>query len=386
LTSDEWKARNEIVIKDEVNKKLGFGCMRLPVVNGKTEEIDDAQFQKMIDTYIAQGFRYFDTAYPYHNQQSEAAVKRCLVDRYDRSTYLLADKMPVWMIKEYADFAQIFAEQRKRCGVEYFDFYLLHALDADRIRKMEEIGGFRFLEERKAAGEIRHIGFSFHDTAAVLEETLKNHPEIEFVQLQINYFDWDSENVQSGACYEVAVKYNIPVIVMEPVKGGTLAGLAEEPAEILRALDAKVSFASYAIRYAASLDNVAVVLSGMSDFDQLLDNTSYMKDFCPLTDAEQQAIRDVVAKLKELPTIPCTGCRYCVDDCPKKILIPNLFTAYNRTLQFGLSDATRRGYRESVREDHAAPADCLKCGKCEGHCPQHLKIRDLLEQVAERFQ
>jgi hypothetical protein len=269
--------------------------------------------------------------------------------------------------------------------VEYFDFYLLHALDADRIRKMEEIGGFRFLEERKAAGEIRHIGFSFHDTAAVLEETLKNHPEIEFVQLQINYFDWDSENVQSGACYEVAVKYNIPVIVMEPVKGGTLAGLAEEPAEILRALDGKVSFASYAIRYAASLDNVAVVLSGMSDFEQLLDNTSYMKEFCPLTDAEQQAIRDVVAKLKELPTIPCTGCRYCVDDCPKKIRIPNLFTAYNRTLQFGLSDATRRGYRESVSEDHAAPAECLKCGKCEGHCPQHLKIRELLEQVAERF-
>lgn len=374
------------MMKDEMKKKLGFGCMRLPFLNGNNEEIDDEQFCKMVDAYIEQGFCYFDTAFPYHNQKSEAAVKRCLVDRYDRSQYLLADKMPVWLTKEYADYEKYFNMQLERCGVTYFDYYLLHALGADRIKELEEIGGFRFLEEMKAAGKIRHIGFSFHDTAAVLDETLKNHPEVEFVQLQINYYDWDSEGVQSGACYDVATKYGVPVIVMEPIKGGNLANLAEGPAKILRKIDDKASFASFAVRYVASLENVMVVLSGMSNYEQLLDNISYMKDFKPLTEEEQKAIAQVVEELKKLPTIPCTGCRYCVDDCPKKILIPDLFGAYNTTVKFGLTEVTGRGFKEATREDHAKPSECLKCGKCEGHCPQHLQIRDLLETVADRFE
>ena len=372
-------------IQEEISKKLGFGCMRLPILDGDVERIDDEAFCRMIDTYLEQGFNYFDTAYPYHNQKSEAAVKRCLVDRYDRERFLLADKMPVWMVKEKADWNRIFSTQLERCGVTYFDFYLLHAMNQERVREAEQKGGFDFMKQMKQEGKIRHIGFSFHDTADVLDEILTNHPEMEFVQLQINYYDWDSENVQSGKCYETAVKHGVPVIVMEPVKGGTLASLVKEPAAILQSLDADASFASFAIRFAASLENVAVVLSGMSDFSQLKDNTSYMKEFQPLSEEEQKGIRRVVEELQKLPTIACTKCRYCVEGCPKKIQIPDLFGAYNMVVQFGDTPVTRRGYDQAVN-GHGKASDCIRCGKCEGQCPQHLSIRELLVQVSETFE
>lgn len=372
-------------IQEEISKKLGFGCMRLPILDGDVERIDDEAFCQMIDTYLEQGFNYFDTAYPYHNQKSEAAVKRCLVDRYDRERFLLADKMPVWMVKETADWNSIFSTQLERCGVTYFDFYLLHAMNQERVREAEQKGGFDFMKQMKQEGKIRHIGFSFHDTADVLDEILTNHPEMEFVQLQINYYDWDSENVQSGKCYETAVKHGVPVIVMEPVKGGTLASLVKEPAAILQSLDADASFASFAIRFAASLENVAVVLSGMSDFSQLKDNTSYMKEFQPLSEEEQKGIRRVVEELQKLPTIACTKCRYCVEGCPKKIQIPDLFGAYNMVVQFGDTPVTRRGYDQAVN-GHGKASDCIRCGKCEGQCPQHLSIRELLVQVSETFE
>lgn len=373
------------MIQEEM-KKLGFGCMRLPVVNGDVEQIDDAQFCKMVDHFMECGFTYFDTAFPYHNEKSEAAVKRCLVDRYPREKFLLADKMPVWFIKTYEDFAKYFQIQLERCGVEYFDFYLLHALGRDKIKAMDEIGGFRFLEEMKAAGKIRHIGFSFHDSAEVLEDVLSRHPEVEFVQLQINYYDWDSENVQSRACYETAVRHHVPVIVMEPVKGGTLANLSERPASILQGLGQDCSFASYAIRYVASLSNVITVLSGMSNYEQLLDNTSYMKDFVPLSEKEQNAIAAVVEEIKQLDTIACTKCRYCVAECPMKISIPELFDAYNTTVKFGVNDVTMRGYHQAVSGEHAKPSACLKCGKCEKQCPQHLQIRELLSMLSDKFE
>lgn len=372
-------------IRDLSEKKLGFGCMRLPVIDGDTEKIDDTAFCEMIDSYMEQGFNYFDTAYPYHNQKSEGAVKRCLVERYDRDQFLLADKMPGWLVKENADYQQIFNTQLERCGVEYFDFYLLHALDGEDVPKAEEMGGFEFVQKMKAEGKIRHIGFSFHDTADVLDEILTNHPEMEFVQLQINYYDWESENVQSRKCYEVAVKHNKPVIVMEPVKGGTLANLVDEPAAILRGLDENASFASFAIRFAASLENVFMVLSGMSDFSQLKDNTSYMKDFQPLSDKEQEGIRKVVEELEKLSTIACTKCRYCVEGCPQKILIPNLFHAYNMVVQFGDTPISRKAYEQAVKENGKA-TDCIRCGKCEGQCPQHLQIRKLLGKVADTFE
>ena len=372
-------------LKQIMPKKLGFGCMRLPVANGNSEEIDDAVFCRMIDRYMEQGFVYFDTAYPYHNQKSEEAVRRCLVERYDRERFLLADKMPVWLVQNTEDYSEIFERQLARCGVTYFDFYLLHAMNKTRVEETEKTGGFAFVQRMKTEGRIRHIGFSFHDTAEALEEILKNHPEMEFVQLQINYYDWESENVQSRKCYEVAEKHGVPVIVMEPVKGGTLANMVGEPARILSALDENASYASYAVRYAASLPNVILVLSGMSDLKQLQDNTAYMKDFQPLTDKEQQAIGKVVEELEKLPTIPCTNCRYCVEGCPKKIRIPDIFGVYNMGVQFGVTDAVRGSYRCQI-DGSGKAGDCIKCGKCEAQCPQHLEIRKLLEEAADIYE
>ena len=366
-------------------KKLGFGCMRLPVVDGDMERIDDELFCKMIDSFMEQGFTYFDTAYPYHNQKSEGAVKRCLVERYPREKFYLADKMPMWLAKEYADYGKIFKEQLERCGVEYFDFYLLHAMGKDRNAEAEQLGAYKFVQEMKAEGKIKHIGFSFHDTAEVLDEMLTNHPEMEFVQLQINYYDWESENVQSRKCYETAVKHGVPVIVMEPVKGGTLASLAPEAAAVLHGLNPEASYASYAVRYAASLEHVFMVLSGMSDFAQLEDNTSYMKEFAPLTAEEQEGIAKVVEELAKLPTIPCTKCRYCVDGCPQKINIPALFTAYNNVVQFGDNAVSRRSYENAIKERGLASA-CVECGLCEAQCPQHLEIRELLKTVTQTFE
>lgn len=377
-------------LRDEITKKLGFGCMRLPVADGDASVIDDAAFCRMIDTYLERGFTYFDTAYPYHNGKSEEAVGRCLAARYPRESFLLATKMPVWLVKEAADYERMFAEQLARCKVSYFDFYLLHALNHESAATEERRGGFDFLRRMKEEGKVRHIGFSFHDSAEALEEILKTHPETEFVQLQINYYDWESEKVQSKKCYETAVKYGVPVIVMEPVKGGTLAGMTGEPARILDALsgekqDAKPSYASYAVRFAASLDNVFLVLSGMSDEAQLLDNTSYMQDFVPLADREQQAVAKVVEELAKLPTVACTKCRYCVEDCPKQIPIPELFEDYNMTVQFGVNEINRKHYAMHT-DGHGKADDCIKCGKCEGHCPQHLAIRELLKTVAETFE
>ncbi len=366
-------------------KKLGFGCMRLPVIDGDMERIDDELFCKMVDTFMEQGFTYFDTAYPYHNQKSEGAVKRCLVDRYDRYKFYLADKMPMWSAKEYADYERLFAEQLERCGVEYFDFYLLHALYGERYEEGVKLGAFDFIQKMKAEGKIKHAGFSFHDTADVLDKILTEHPEMEFVQLQINYYDWESENVQSRKCYEVAVKHGVPIIVMEPVKGGTLASLAPQAAAVLDELNPNASYASFAVRYAASLENVFMVLSGMSGYEQLLDNTSYMKDFVPLSEEEQAGITKVVEELAKLPTIPCTKCRYCVDGCPQKINIPGLFQAYNNVIQFGDNAVSRRRYEDAISERGLASA-CVECGLCEEQCPQHLEIRSLLKDVANMFE
>ena len=371
-------------LKQIMPKKLGFGCMRLPVANGNSEEIDDAVFCRMIDRYMEQGFVYFDTAYPYHNQKSEEAVRRCLVERYDRERFLLADKMPVWLVQNMEDYSEIFERQLARCGVTYFDFYLFHAMNKTRVEETEKTGGFAFVQRMKTEGRIRHIGFSFHDTAEALEEILKNHPEMEFVQLQINYYDWESENVQSRKCYEVAQKYGVPVIVMEPVKGGTLANMTGRPAEILKELSPEASFASYAIRYAASLENVMLVLSGMSDEQQLIDNTAYMREFRPLDERERAAIARVVEELAAMPTIACTKCRYCVEGCPKKIPIPDVFEDYNMTVQFGINETNRGSYRRHTADGGSANV-CIRCGKCEGQCPQHLPIRDLLVKVAETF-
>lgn len=376
---------NMNLIKD-MPKKLGFGCMRLPIIGDKTENIDFDTFSKMVDTFMGQGFTYFDTAYPYHNEKSEEAVRKCLVERYPRDSYLLADKMPVWLVKTNEDYQKIFDTQLERTGATYFDFYLLHALNKERFDFLQETGGFEFGTKMKAEGKVKNLGFSFHDSAEVLDEILTAHPEVDFVQLQINYFDWNSINVQSGDCYAVAEKHNVPIIVMEPVKGGTLANLIGKPAELLQELNPEASYASYAIRFVASLPNVMMVLSGMSTMEQMLDNTSYMKDFVPLTSKEKDVIKKVTSALEEMKSIRCTSCQYCVKGCPKQIRIPSIFTVYNMSMQFGITDSIRRQYREVTGEERGKASDCIACGKCEQQCPQHLPIRELLKEVASSLE
>ena len=376
---------NMNLIKD-MPKKLGFGCMRLPIIGDKTENIDFDTFSKMVDTFMGQGFTYFDTAYPYHNEKSEEAVRKCLVERYPRDSFLLADKMPVWLVKTNEDYQKIFDTQLERTGATYFDFYLLHALNKERFDFLQETGGFEFGTKMKAEGKVKNLGFSFHDSAEVLDEILTAHPEVDFVQLQINYFDWNSINVQSGDCYAVAEKHNVPIIVMEPVKGGTLANLIGKPAELLQELNPEASYASYAIRFVASLPNVMMVLSGMSTMEQMLDNTSYMKDFVPLTSKEKDVIKKVTSALEEMKSIRCTSCQYCVKGCPKQIRIPSIFTVYNMSMQFGITDSIRRQYREVTGEERGKASDCIACGKCEQQCPQHLSIRELLKEVASSLE
>lgn len=371
-------------LKQIMPKKLGFGCMRLPVANGNSEEIDDAVFCRMIDRYMEQGFVYFDTAYPYHNQKSEEAVRRCLVERYDRERFLLADKMPVWLVQNTEDYSEIFERQLARCGVTYFDFYLLHAMNKTRVEETEKTGGFAFVQRMKTEGRIRHIGFSFHDTAEALEEILKNHPEMEFVQLQINYYDWESENVQSRKCYEVAKKYGVPVIVMEPVKGGNLARLPEAAKAVLDELRGGIP-ASYAIRFAADFPGIMMVLSGMSDMQQMQDNISFMQDFQPLNERELAVVGKVQEIFRGMNLIPCTACRYCVAGCPAHISIPDLFATMNTKQLYHDWNADYYYHEVHARSGHKA-SDCVKCGRCEEACPQHLPIRQLLMDVAEEFE
>ncbi len=367
--------------KDYLGKdipKLGFGLMRLPMIG---EEIDIEQTKIMVDRYMAAGFTYFDTAYVYTNGKSEEAAKEAIVKRYPRDAFQLATKMPVWMVKKYEDFQKYFDIQLERTGAGYFDYYLLHALDRDRAKQLDENGGWKFGLDMKKKGLIKHLGFSFHDKADVLEEILEHHPESEFVQLQINYVDWDNPEVQSRECYEVARKHNVPVIIMEPVKGGSLAVMRPEIQEMFKKVNPKLSVPSWAVRYSASLEGVITVLSGMSDLSQMEDNLSYMSDFKPLKEQEYEVIDKVVKELAKIPTIPCTGCKYCVDECPQKINIPEVFKSYKDYKLYQNLEGSRGSYRWIVRDGGKA-SDCIACGSCESHCPQHIDIIDSLKEVA----
>ena len=359
-------------------KKLGFGLMRLPQKDG---QIDLEQLKQMVDLFLEKGFTYFDTAYPYHGGESEVATREALVKRHPRESYQLATKLPVWEVKEKADLQRLFNIQLERTAAGYFDFYLLHALGKDRLESLDKFDMWGFVAELKAKGLVRHIGFSFHDTADVLDEILTSHPEMEFVQLQINYADWEDKGVQSRLCYEVALKHNKPIIVMEPVKGGRLAGMSPAVEAIMKDADASLSVASWAVRYAASIENLVTVLSGMSNLDQLNDNLSFMADFKPLTEAERAVIDLVVKKNAEIPTIPCTDCKYCVDDCPQKINIPGIFGVYNDYKVYNTLDAMKGQYKWATKDGGKA-SDCIACGLCEGHCPQHIQIIENLREIA----
>ena len=369
------------------DKKLGFGFMRLPLLGeGKDPtQIDIKQVKEMVDLFLKKGFTYFDTAYFYHNGTSESVLKEVLVDRHERSHFKVATKLPMAILNTIEERDKIFDEQLSKTGADYFDYYLLHCLNSPNYKKAEELDCFNFIKEKKEEGKIKKIGFSYHDKADLLEEILKAHPEIEFVQLQINYIDWESESIQSKKCYEVCEKHGKPVIVMEPVKGGILAKVPEEAENILKEYSPVMSVPSWAVRYAAGLDNVMMVLSGMSNMEQLKDNTGYMEEFEPLNQKENEIIEKVSEIINSSIAVPCTACSYCIDGCPMNIQIPDYFSLYNSSKQFGFSIPLWIYYMNYINDGHGRASECISCKKCEEKCPQHLNISELMKDVSEVF-
>ena len=361
-------------------KKLGFGLMRLPKKDGK---IDIDETKEMVDLFLEKGFTYFDTAYVYDDGKSEEAICEALVKRYPRDRYQLATKLPIWDRKNTpAEIKQRFYTSLERTGAGYFDYYLLHCLTKGNRDIHEDYGTWEFVKELKEKGLIKHYGFSFHDTAEVLDEILTKHPEAEFVQLQINYVDWESESIQARKCYEVATKHQKPVIIMEPVRGGALATLPEECAEILKGIHPDMSIASWAVRYCASLDNVITVLSGMSNVEQMKDNLSYMQNFEKLSAEEKKALDEVAEKLEKIPQIPCTSCKYCIKGCPQEIPINTIFSALNFYDKYNNLDSAKWQYKEATK-DKAGAEMCIGCGQCENVCPQHIDVIDHLKRAEE---
>ncbi|MBQ9662985.1 MAG: aldo/keto reductase [Oscillospiraceae bacterium] len=370
-------------------KKLGFGLMRLPLTDPNDDSsIDIEQMKQMVDSFLEQGFTYFDTAWMYCGGKSEEAAKEALISRHPRDSFTLTTKLPSYMLKKEEDREWLFQEQLRRTGAGYFDYYWLHDVNAQTVQNFDRLRCWDFIREKKEQGLVRHIGFSYHDGPELLDKLLTAHPEIEYVQLQLNYLDWESLGVQSRKCYEVATRHHKPVIVMEPVKGGTLAKVPESLEKMFKDREPDMSVPSWAIRFAASLENVMVVLSGMSNMEQLLDNTGYMRDFKPLNEEEQGLMRIAAEIINGNITIPCTGCSYCTVNCPMNIAIPKYFSLYNLDLQEIKEKGwtPQGGYYENLTVDHGKASDCLKCGQCEAMCPQHLPIRKYLEDVAAHFE
>lgn len=361
-------------------RKLGFGLMRLPQKDGA---IDLEQVKVMVDKFLAAGFTYFDTAWAYPG--SEDAIRQALVERYPREKFQLATKNAAWInCKTREDAVAQFETSLKQTGAGYFDFYLLHNLGESRTKFFDDFDMWSFVQEKKKEGKIRHAGFSFHSTPEELEAILQAHPKMEFVQLQINYGDWENPAVQSRACYETARKYDKPVIIMEPVKGGMLANPPESVKKILKAAEPEASCASWAVRFAANLDGLVTVLSGMSSVEQMEDNLSYMKDFQKLTPSQQETIEKARAALAKIPIIPCTTCNYCAKVCPQDIGVSGSFTAMNYLTLYGDKAAAKHQENWLVNMHGRKPAAaCVKCGACEKACPQHIAIRDELEKVAK---
>lgn len=369
----------------DVNKmpKLGFGLMRLPENCGK---IDTQTVCKMVDMYLESGFNYFDTAYVYHGGNSEKVVKEVLVDRHPRESFTLATKLPAWALKDKDDRDKVFSEQLDRMGTDYVDYYLLHSLeDGHNYETYEKLDCFNWGIEKKAQGKIRHFGFSFHGTPELLEKVLDKHPEIEFVQIQLNYADWDNKVVNSGRLYEILLERKIPMIIMEPVKGGTLANVTDEVSEIFKAKNPDMSPASWAMRFCASLDGIGTILSGMSNIEQMQDNLKTFTDFKPLDEDELEVLEKAKSEMFKTELIGCTTCRYCCDGCPMGIRIPDIFNAVNTKRKFP-GDNRPGFFYGSLTGFSGKASDCIGCGQCEAVCPQHLPIIELLKEAVEKFE
>lgn len=369
-------------------KKLGFGLMRLPLTNPEVDtSIDIEQCCKMTDTFLERGFTYFDTAWMYHNFTSEKAVKEFLVNRHPRESFTLTSKLHGGFFDDLEGRDRIFNEQLEKTGAGYFDYYLIHDINHGNYEKYLKLDCFNWLKAKKEAGLVKHMGFSFHGDAPLLERVLNEQPDIEFVQLQINYLDWESDNVQSRKCYELCEKFDKKVIVMEPVKGGNLANLPQYISEPMTKMHPDWSLSSWAVRFAASHKNIFMVLSGMSNIAQLEDNTAYMQNFEPLNDEEIAVLMDAAEKIRKDIAVPCTGCSYCTSGCPMQIAIPKYFELYNNDKkiikEWGWKE--KRAEYEELTKTFGCAGECIGCGQCEGICPQHLPIVSKLQEVAAHY-
>lgn len=360
-----------------MDKKLGFGLMRLPLTDPNNNgSVDIELLKQMVDAYLQRGFTYFDTAWMYCDGQSEHAVKQVLTDRYPRDRFTVTSKLPNGPLNTPEDRDKIFNEQLRKTGLTYFDYYLLHAIGEQNIERFNQYDCFTWLMEKKKQGFVKNIGFSFHGTPKLLDELLTKYPQMDVVQLMINYLDWENEKVCSRECHEIAVRHNKKIIIMEPIRGGALADVPEKVKMMFKNADSNASVASWAIRFAASLENVVMVLSGMSNLEQVLDNTAYMQNFLPLTEDEIRMALFAGEIINGQVKIACTGCAYCLENCPKNIAIPQCFAAYNK--------GDKAAY-DTLSKKFGKASDCIGCGQCEKACPQLLAIRGHLKTVAKKF-
>ena len=367
---------------------FGFGCMRLSVLQAdQPDSFDYEKIEQLFDAFLKKGFTYFDTAYTYHGYHAEEAVRKALTERYPRDSFRLATKMPLRDFRDADDMERIFSEQLEHCGVEYFDYYLLHNMGTNVYEKCKKYDAFGFVERKKAEGKIRQIGMSFHDTPELLDEILAQYGGmLDFIQLQINYMDWEQPNVQSRRCLEIAHRYGKPVTVMEPCKGGTLVNLPQEADELLKQARSDKSNASWAMRFAASQEGVTRVLSGMNTMEQIEDNGDTFLNFEPIAPQEQKIIDQVREIIEKNTPIPCTGCAYCTHGCPKNIAIPQYFALFNNVSRTTGSFSSQAAYYNNISLNYGKASDCIGCGQCEKACPQHLPIRQFLKEVAEKFE
>ena len=370
-----------------MTKKLGFGCMRLPLLDKDDQTSFDTELlNKLVDTFIEKGFSYFDTALTYHGFKGEEAVRKALVERHPRASFTLATKLPPRMLNAEEDQERIFNEQLEKCGVTFFDYYLIHNIGYSAYSQACQYKTFDFVQRKKREGRIKNAGMSFHDTPELLDEILSAHPELDFVQLQINYIDWENPAIQSRRCYEVARKHNIPIIVMEPCKGGNLAEVPQEAESLMKTTRPDASVPSWAMRFATSQEGVTMVLSGMNTLEQVLDNTSYMSNFKPLDEEEYAVIKRVTEVINKNTAIPCTTCRYCEEGCPKKIAIPDYFVLYNSAKRAVTNNfSSQFVYYLNLTSNHGKAGDCIDCKRCEKACPQHLNVTQFLKDVSSTF-